>query len=86
MAENDVIIFLQAGKETKYYASVEASLVQKILIPVLLLICAGVAAPFFLFNYERYEMKMFMFNYERYASRNNFAGQMLLLLHRDRPY
>ena len=43
----------QAGKESKYYQSKKASLAHKILIPIVLLLAAGAAAPFFLLPYEK---------------------------------
>lgn len=42
----------QAGKETKFYQTKQASLVHKILIPVVLIVAAGAAGPFFLLPYE----------------------------------
>eukprot|EP00096_Caligus_rogercresseyi_P006971 TRINITY_DN2411_c0_g1_i1.p1 TRINITY_DN2411_c0_g1~~TRINITY_DN2411_c0_g1_i1.p1 ORF type:complete len:343 (+),score=101.23 TRINITY_DN2411_c0_g1_i1:156-1184(+) len=49
-----VAVCVQAGKETKYFTSnPRASWRHKILIPSVLLICAGAAAPFFLIPYDK---------------------------------
>ncbi|XP_040572595.1 uncharacterized protein [Lepeophtheirus salmonis] len=49
-----VAVCVQAGRETKYYTSnPRAAWRHKILIPSVLLICAGAAAPFFLIPYEK---------------------------------
>lgn len=49
-----IAVCVQAGKDIKYYSSDwRASLPQKILIPVVLLLSAGAAGPFFLIPYEK---------------------------------
>jgi hypothetical protein len=48
-----IAICVQAGKESKFYQSTGVSLVHKILIPVVLLVSAGAAGPFFLLPYEK---------------------------------
>ena len=47
------VLCLKAGKETKFYQSTKASLAHKILIPLVLLVSAGAAAPFFLLPYDQ---------------------------------
>ena len=48
-----IAVCVQAGKETKFYQSKQASLVHKILIPLVLLFAGGAAGPFFLLPYEK---------------------------------
>ena len=43
----------QAGKESKYYQTGQMSIVHKIMIPLVLLVAAGAAAPFFLLPYDK---------------------------------
>ena len=45
--------FFQAGKESKYYQSGQMSIVHKIMIPLVLLVAAGAAGPFFLLPYDK---------------------------------
>ena len=49
-----IAVCVQAGKkEIKFYQSNKASLVHKIMIPLVLLLAAGAAAPFFLLPYDK---------------------------------
>lgn len=48
-----IAVCVQAGKENKYSNNQQASIAQKILIPVVLILAAGAAGPFFLISYER---------------------------------
>lgn len=49
-----IAVCVQAGKETKYYNNdPRGSLAHKILIPVILFVSAGAAAPFFMLSYEK---------------------------------
>jgi hypothetical protein len=48
MPNHILIIDFQAGKESKYSNNPRASLAQKVVIPLVLLLSAGAAVPFFL--------------------------------------
>lgn len=48
-----IAICFQAGKESKYYQSGQMSIVHKIMIPLVILVAAGAAGPFFLLPYDR---------------------------------
>ena len=45
--------FFQAGKEFKFYGSPRSNCLHKLLIPLVVLLAAGAAAPFFLLPYEK---------------------------------
>lgn len=48
-----IAICFQAGKESKYYQSGQMSIIHKIMIPLVLLVAAGAAGPFFLLPYDK---------------------------------